>query len=134
MTRSQAVLPRYAKSGYAAITSIIVILVVIVLVGIATSILSIGNAQMSLGQSKSEGALALVESCIEDALLYYNSNGTIPLSRTTPIGTCSITINSTTATSATFTTTGTIIPYSKSVQVVANRVGSVSVVNWVQIN
>lgn len=134
MTQPQAVLPHYAKSGYAAITSVIIILVVIVLVGLATSLLSIGNAQMSLGQSKSEQALALVESCIEDTLLYYNTNNTIPASRTNPLGTCSIILNSSTATSATFTTTGTIGSYTKSAQVNANRISNVSVVNWIQTN
>ncbi|MEI8232433.1 MAG: hypothetical protein WCG44_01680 [bacterium] len=134
MTQPQAVLPAYAKGGYAAIISILVVLVVIVLVGIATSLLSIGNAQMSLGQSKSENDLALVESCIEDALLYYNNNSTIPASRTNPLGTCSITLDSSTATSVTFTTVGTTGSYTRSVQVSANRVGSVAVVNWIQIN
>lgn len=134
MTRPQAVLPHYVKKGYAAITSVIVVLAVIVLVGIATSIMSIGNAQMSLGQSHSEEAIALVESCIEDALLYYNNNGTVPTTRTVPLGSCNITVDSTTATSATFTTTATIAPYTRSIQVLANRVGSVAVANWVQIN
>lgn len=134
MTQPQAVLPHYARSGYAAITSVIVILVAIILVGIATSTLSIGNAQMSLGQSKSEETVSLVESCIEDVLLYYNKQGTIPLSRTTPLGTCTITVDSSTATSSTFTTTGSISPHTRSVQVTANRIGSVTVVNWMQTN
>lgn len=134
MTRPQVALPHYVKNGYAAITSIIVILAVIVLVGIATSLLSIGNAQMGLGQSKSESTLALVESCIEYALLNYNNNGTVPTTSTTPLGSCTIVVDSTTATSATFTTTASISPYTKSIQVVANRINSVTVVNWVQIN
>lgn len=134
MTQLQVVLQPYAKKGYAAITSIIVTLVVIVLVGIASSILSIGNAQMSLGQSNSEATLSLVESCIEDALLKYNVSGAVPTSRTTPLGTCTITIDSTTPTSTTFTTVGTISAHNHSIQVVANRVGSVIVANWIQIN
>lgn len=134
MTQPRAVLPRYARSGYAAITSIIVILAVVVIVGITTSILSIGNAQMSLGQSNSEASLSLVESCIEDALLVYNRTGSIPTSRATPLGTCAITIDNSTATSTTFTTTGTIGIYTRNIQVVADRIGSVAVANWVQIN
>jgi hypothetical protein len=126
--------PASVKSGYAAIISIIVILAVIVTVGLAVTTLSIGNAQMSLGQSKGEGALSLVNSCIEDTLVKYNDTGLVPLSITTPLGSCTNTLDSSTPTSSTFTTSATVGNYSKSIQVAANRTTSVNVVNWIQTN
>jgi len=134
MTHQPVALPLFAKSGYAAITSIIVILVVIVLVGIATSYLSLGNAMMSLGQSKGEGTRSLVESCIEDALLRYNKTNVLPTSITTPLGTCTLTIDIQTGSAATFTTSATLGNNSKSIQVSSTRTGSVAVVNWIQTN
>lgn len=134
MTQQRLPQPVSVKSGYAAIISIIVILAVIVTVGIAVTTLSIGNAQMSLGQSKGEGSLSLVNSCIQDALLTYNNSGLPPSSVTLPIGTCTIVVDSSTPTSSTFTTTGTMSGYTKSIQVTANRTSSVSIVNWIQSN
>lgn len=134
MTRPHQPQRPSVKSGFAAITSILVILVVLVLIGISTSYLGIGNAQMSLGQSRGEHTLQLVESCVEDALLYYNNSGTIPSSRTTPQGSCTLTVNSSDATNVNFTTTATLNPNSHSIQVSATRVSNVTVVNWTQIN
>ncbi len=134
MTQQRLAQPASVKKGYAAIISIIVILAVIVTVGIAVTTLSIGNAQMSLGQSKGEGSLSLVNSCIQDALIAYNNSGLPPASVTLPIGTCTIVVDSSTPTSSTFTTTGTVAGYTKSIQVTANRTSLVSVVNWIQSN
>ena len=134
MTQQHPVPPASVKGGYAAIISIIVILAVIVTVGLAVTTLSIGNAQMSLGQSKGEGNLSIVESCIEDALLSYNNTSVVPTSVTLPIGTCTITLDSSTPTSSTFTTTSTSSNYSRSIEVTADRTTGVSIVNWIQAN
>lgn len=134
MTQQLLVPQASVKSGYAAIISIIVILAVIVTVGLAVTTLSIGNAQMSLGQSKGEDNLSIVESCIEDALLTYNNTGLVPTSITLPNGTCTINLDSSTPTSSTFTTTSTFSNYSRSIQVTADRTTGVSIVNWIQTN
>ncbi len=134
MTQQLQAQPASVKKGYAAIISIIVILAVIVTVGIAVTTLSIGNAQMSLGQSKGEGATSLVNSCIADALVRYNNTGIVVSGITLPTGSCTITIDSSTPTSSTFTTTGTLSGYSKSIRVTADRTTQVSIVNWIQTN
>jgi hypothetical protein len=134
MTQQHPVPRASVKKGYAAIISIIVILAVIVTVGLAVTTLSIGNAQMSLGQSKGEGNLSIVESCIEDALLTYNNTSLVPVSVTLPPGSCTITIDSSTPTSSTFTTSSTSSNYSRSIQVTADRTTNINIVNWIQTN
>lgn len=136
MQLPQAPQPHFTKNipGFAAISSIIVILALIVVIGIGVTSIALGNAQMSLGQTQGEQTLALVNACIEDAMLYYNNNSTIPLTRTLPGGSCTIVLDSSTSTSATFTTTATLNGHTRSVQVVANRTTTVSPASWVITN
>lgn len=122
------------KQGYAAIISILVIMGVIVTVGMSVSVMSISNAQMSLGQSKGEEALSLANSCIEDALLTYNNLGTVPSSITLPSGNCTLNTISQTANNITFSTSVNVNNYQKTVTVQADRTTSVSVVNWIENN
>lgn len=134
MIQSPVVAPQFVKKGYAAIISILVLIPIIIVIGLTTSRLGIGNAQMSLGDSKSTEVITLIESCINDALLSYNEQGSLPITISTPQGTCTLTINTTTSSGLTFTTIATISGYTHDIQVTAERGANVTVVNWTQIN
>lgn len=122
------------KSGYAAITSMLVVTAVLVMVGTGVSLLSIGNAQMSLGATQASGAHTLAESCIEEALLKLNLNSSIPTSVTTPQGTCTITLDSQSGTTYTFSVTAAQNNRTKKITVSASRTNAVGVISWQEIN
>ncbi len=119
--------------GYIAITSVLVILAVVLIVGTSVSLLSINDIQSSLSSEKGEQTLALVEGCAEDALLRLNNNNAISASFTIPEGTCSVTGITNVGNNWTFTVSATILNYSKSVQISAVRSTTVQVTSWIEI-
>lgn len=83
------------QRGFVAISSVLVILVVVLTLSVSLAYLSIGEGQSSFALFKGEEALQLTEGCVEDVLLKARNNpnyngGT--LSR--PEGTCNVTIDS----------------------------------------
>ena len=121
------------KKGYIALSSVLVIMAVVLIIGSSVSLLSIDDIQSALSSKKSEESLHLIEGCVEDALLSLNENNTIPVSITIPEGPCSVTINSQIGNNWTFTVAGTINNYKKSVQVSAIRSSTVDVTSWIEL-
>lgn len=121
------------NKGYIAITSILIILAVVLIVGTSISLLSVNDIQSSLSSEKGEQALTLVEGCAEDALLRLNNNNAIPASFTIPEGTCNVTGISNVGNNWTFTVNATILNYSKSIQISATRTTTVQVTSWLEI-
>ena len=80
--------------GFVAITTVLILSVVVVAIAATVTLLSIGEAQSSLSLYKGEDTLDFVEGCAEDGLLKSradsNYNGG---SITRPEGTCSISIS-----------------------------------------
>ena len=121
------------KDGYIALSSVLVIMAIIIIIGTSVSFLSINDMQSALSTKKSEESLHLVEGCTEDALLRLNKNNSIPSTITIPEGTCSVTINSKVGNNWTFTVTATFNNYKKNVQISATRSTKVVVTNWIEI-
>ncbi|MEI6690574.1 MAG: hypothetical protein WCL07_02375 [bacterium] len=123
-----------SAKGFAAIITLLVVLVIMVLIGMSVTLSSIGNAQMGLGYTKSENNLKLAETCIEDVLFKWNQTNILILSSTNPLGTCTITQDNLIGNQITFTVTSTSNNYTRNIQIVATRTTNVSVVSWKQIN
>ena len=121
------------QNGYIAISSVLVIMVVVMIIGTSVSLLSINDIQLSLSNKKSDEALDLVEGCVEDALIRLNEDNLIPATITIPQGACSVTINSQAGSNWTFTVTGTFNTYTKGVRVEAVRQSNVEVSSWTEI-
>ena len=124
---------RQKAAGYVALSSILVISVVILTIGISVSLLSISESQLSLAGKKKEETVDFVEGCVEDALLELNNGGSISSSLTLPEGTCSVTIDSQSGSDWTFTVTGSVDNYTKSIQVSANRGSTVTITSWKEV-
>ena len=71
-------------SGYVALSSILIISVVIFTIGISVALLSVSESQLSLAGKKKEETVDFVESCVEDALLELNNSGSISSSFALP--------------------------------------------------
>lgn len=121
------------QAGYVALASILVIAAVVLTIGISVSLLSINEAQISLAGKKSEEAVGFVEGCVEDALLHLNENNSIPSTIVLPEGSCSVTIDSQVGDNWTFTVSGSIDTFTKSIRVAANRGATVGVSSWQEV-
>lgn len=110
------------NQGYVALTTVLVISVVILVIGISVSLLAISEGQMSLAEVKGTQSLNFVDSCVEDVLLRANedenySGGTLTL----PEGNCTVVVNKV-GTDWTVTVEGTLDGYRKKIQVEFSRV------------
>jgi len=116
--------------GYIALTTVLIISFIILSVGLASSLLSVGQLQNSLSGKKYEQTINLLESCVEDSLIRLNKSMSIPSLISIPGGTCSVTIDSQTGNTWIFTVSTNFDGYSKSIQIEAIRDTKVSVVKW----
>lgn len=121
------------QQGYVAIATVLVITVVVLVVGLSVALLSVSDIQMSLAARKGDASRGLAESCIENALLELNETATISTPVTTPDGTCTITVNSQTGSTWTFTTTATREGYTTEIQVVVVRSNTLTITSWQEI-
>ena len=62
------------KSGYIALSLVLIITAVVITIATTVSLLAIGEAQSGLALSKGEDALLFSEGCMEDALSKARSN------------------------------------------------------------
>ena len=121
------------KNGFIALTSILVISVVILSITLTVVYLSVGQGQSSLAITKGEDQLNFVEGCMEDALLKIRANasyagGTI----TRPEGSCSITVSQV-GNIYTVNSTGSVLNYKRTVQVNATRSSTIVINSWKEI-
>jgi len=114
--------------GMAAIVSVMVLGAVLVLVGAMMSLSSINDGQMTLESQKRDNNQYLIESCVEEGLIWINENNTLPANGNikTSFGTCPVTVNSHVGTSWDFTV-------SSSVNVKLDRGSSLAVSSWQEL-
>ncbi len=117
-------------NGYIALASMIVIASVVIVIGVSVSLTAISESQTTLAQVKSDSSLDLVDSCVEDALLYLNENNSVPATISLPQGSCSILVNSSGGGTFDFTVTGSFENYTKKARIVANRTSTLSITSW----
>ena len=124
---------REAISGYIALTTVLVVGVVLLTIGLSVSLIAISEGQLSLSGRRNETALDLTEACIEDALLRLNTTGALNTTITIPEGTCSLVVNSNVGSTWTFTVIGISDALTKKIQVTATRGSTVVVSSWLEI-
>lgn len=81
------------NKGFVAITTVLILSVVVVAISTTVTLLSIGEAQSSLSLFKGEDNLSFTEGCVEDYLLKIRANPTLPGNITRPEGTCQVSVN-----------------------------------------
>jgi len=121
------------SKGYIAITSVLMIAAVAIVVVVTITLSSISEGQVSLSGQRREATIDLVESCIEDALYSINTTNSLGSSITLPIGTCSVTINSHVGANWTFTVSGTLNGYTKSIQITTVRSTTMTPMTWKEL-
>ena len=123
----------FMQKGFIALTSVLVISVVVLSITLTIVYLSIGQGQSSLALSKGEDQLAFAEGCMEDALLKVRANSSYAGgSITRPEGTCAITVSQV-GNVYTITSAGITTAYKRTIQAVATRGSSIVITSWKEI-
>lgn len=121
--------------GFVAISTVLILSVVVVSIATTTALLSIGEAQSGFSLFKGDDNLSFVEGCVEDVMLKIRSssayNGT---SITRPEGTCSITYVTGGPTNWDVKVTSSTNTYQRTIEVVFTRNPSgISLTSWKEI-
>ena len=122
------------KHGYIAISSLLVIAVVTLAIGLSVTLLGVNEADSSLSVTKSIEANTIAQSCIEEAFLRLRDNASYTGgSLTVGNGSCTITVAGS-GINRTITTVGTLVgppSYVKRIQAIAKRSGNtINLVSW----
>ena len=122
------------KNGYAALITVLILAVIMVMIGITVVLTSVSEGQMSLSGFYKQSTLNIINSCVEDTLMYFNRNTAWPTSITLPTGNCQLNINSHSGPNWTVTI-GTTGPnnYQKSIQINLTEGAYLNVTKWEEI-
>lgn len=117
--------------GYIAISTALIVSLVVLLASVTVTMLSINEGQSALSITKSEETLGFVEGCAEDALLKLRANNSyIGGSITRPEGTCTITVTGA-ASPWIVSATTTATDYKKSITVTVGKTGNkLNITSW----
>ncbi|MCD8484354.1 hypothetical protein LRY65_01930 [Candidatus Woesebacteria bacterium] len=121
-----------ARSGFAAVASVLVIGVVIVVLGTSVTLLSINGLQGSFSYRQGAQTRFLADSCVEEALLVINETESLPTSLTTPEGTCDLTLDAQVGDAWEFTVESNFEGNVAVHSVEADRGSVVSVTEWME--
>lgn len=123
------------QKGFVAITTVLILSVVVTAIAATITILSIGEAQSGLSLFRGEDNLSFVEGCVEDALMKVRANGSYNgTSITRPEGTCSISYNSGGPTNWDIIVTSQSVTYQRKINVIFVRGGSgITLTSWKEI-
>lgn len=121
------------NKGYIAITSVLIITVVAIVIGLVITLTSISEAQSSLSEQRREAVLDFVEGCAEEAQYTINTQNSLPATITLPPGSCSVTVNSHSGANWTYTLSGTLNGYTKSIQIITTRSNTMTPNSWKEI-
>jgi len=119
------------KTGYTALSSVIIIGVVLSLLGTAITLSAINFGQSSLANRTQYTSLNNIETCVEDALLTLNTTNSLPSAISSPSGNCTVILNSQIGTSWDFTVSS--VTGSKNIRLKLNRSSSISVSSWQEL-
>ena len=117
------------KTGFVAISIVLIMSVVLVGIILTTALLGIGEAQTGLAHANGEIELNLVEGCMEQALIkIWNSAS---YSGET-LGSCIITVNNVSGT-YTVTVTSSNTAFRRTVQTTLTRTSQINLLSWTEI-
>jgi len=119
--------------GYIALSSVLIVALMILTIGISVTYLAISETQVSLSTVRKEDAIGYVDSCVEEVLLRLNETNAIPTVIPFPLVNCSVTINSQVGNNWTYTATVTNRKHKKTKMVQATRGVYITVSNWKEI-
>jgi len=128
------------SKGFIAISTVLILSVVVVSIVSTVTLLAIGEGQSALALGKGEETLLFVEGCVEDGLLKSANSPSFgepigtPVYITRPDGTCAVIINSKTGIIWDMTVTTIAVLYKRTVRVNFSRnTTGITLNSWVEI-
>ena len=119
--------------GFIALSSVLIISAVVLAVTATVSLLGIGEGQSGLSIYSGEKSYVITEGCMEDALLKTKQSATYAGGTITrPEGTCVISVSKV-GNIWTLTATTQNTAYNRTIEVVCNRSGSLTLLSWKEI-
>lgn len=118
--------------GYISLSIILIIGAIISVITLSSSLLGISITQMSLSEKQKNELKNLVESCVEDVLLYLNKNNNLPSQIILPQITCQVSINSQNNNTFDFDVTGNKNNYQKTFNIKATRTNTILIEKWIE--
>jgi len=115
------------ERGYIAMSTVIVVGALLVTIGVGVVMNSLNSVLSSFSGNKSKVMLALVDACVEEALLEINETDNVVSPIVLPAGNCTVTINSNVGGNWDFTVSGTFEGYTRSIQITATKTTLVTV-------
>lgn len=131
--KDQQSLGHTKRPGYIALTTVLVVGVVLLIIGFSVSLIAISEGQLALSGRRNETALNLTESCVQDALLQVRSTNALNTTIILPEGSCPLVVDSHVGTTWVFTVTGIFEGHTKKIQTTAVRGSTVSVTASLEI-
>lgn len=120
-------------TGYIALTTVLVVGVVLVTIGLSVSLLAISEGQLALSGRRNESTLDIVEGCVEVGLLQFRNTNTVDATIVLPEGTCLVTVNEATPIVWDGIVAATVDTVTKKIRVKATQGTSVSVTSWLEV-
>jgi hypothetical protein len=113
--------------------TVLIISFVVLAASINLSLLGIGEGQASLSLAKGAETWSFVDGCAEDALLKLRNNASYAGGNVTrPEGTCTVSVSQAGSVyTLTVSTNATL--YKRTVEIVANRGGNITITSWKEI-
>src|SRR4030042_2373997 len=106
------------EKGYIALSTVLITLALVLLIGLSTSLLSINDLLSAQSGKKSNNAVDMVEACAEEVLLKLNELDTVVEgTKSLPQGDCNVTINSHIGNIWDFTVSTNVEGYFKNIRV-----------------
>lgn len=122
------------KKGFVALSTILIVTVVMMSVVATVAYLAIGEGQTSLALELGDDNLHFVEGCVEDLLLDVRDNSAYSAaSITRPEGTCNYTYNLSGPTNWDVTVSTNSTEYQRKIRVVFTRGASITLTSWQEI-
>lgn len=117
--------------GYIALSTVLITLALVLLIGLSTSLLSINDLFSSYSGKKSNSTVDFAEACVEDVLLKLNEeNVVVAGSMSLPQGGCNVAINTHVGNVWDFTVSTNAEGYYKNIRVNATRGSTVTITSW----
>lgn len=124
----------YMEKGYIALSTVLITLALVLLIGLSTSLLSINDLLSSYSGKKSNVSVDLAEACTEDVLLKLNKlDAVVEGTKSLPQGDCNVTINSHIGNIWDFTVSTNVDGYYKNIRVNVTRGTTVTINSWMDV-
>jgi hypothetical protein len=120
------------KKGVAAMITVVVLGALMIMVGGVMMLSSITEGQATLMETKTKKKQGVLDACAEESLLKLGTNGTLPSTIITTLGSCGVTLNSQVGTSWDYLLIGSNGETSAvGINLVLDRGPSLAVSSWV---